>query len=65
MNPDSTFCGRRASAFTRRDFLLRSGAGFGGLALIDLLRGSPLQAALADAPINPLAPQAGQHPAKA
>ena len=66
MNPLSTFCGRRASAFTRRDFLLRSGAGFGGLALLDLLKGSSLQAAMAETrPANPLAPKAGQFPAKA
>ena len=62
MDPDSTFCGRRAAAYSRRDFLLRSGAGFGALALTDLLRGTPLQAALSE---NPLAPKAGQFPAKA
>jgi hypothetical protein len=66
MNPGSTFCGRRESALNRRDFLLRIGAGFGALALIDMLRGTPLQAALAESkPGNPLAPKPGHHPAKA
>src|SRR5207244_5946201 len=37
-------------------------AGFGALALLDMLRGTPLQAALS---VNPLAPKAGQFPAKA
>lgn len=62
METDSTFCGRRALACSRRDFLLRSGAGFGALALADMLRGSPLQAALAE---NPLAPKHEQFPARA
>ena len=65
MNTDSTFCGRRDSALNRRDFLLRSGAGFGALALIDLLNGSSLQAVLAEKDLNPLAPKQGQHKARA
>ena len=41
---------------TRREFLLRSGAGFGALALLDMLRGTPLAAALANSQSpNPLA----------
>src|SRR4051812_7029457 len=63
---DSTFCGRRDSAFSRRDFILRSGAGFGALALLDLLRGSPLQGAIASpASLNPLAPKLGHFAPKA
>src|SRR5262245_3963362 len=38
--------------WTRRDMLLRSGAGFGALALSYLLRARPL---LADPPANPVA----------
>ena len=59
MQDFSSFCGRREQAFTRRDFLKRSGAGFGSLALLDMLRGTPLAAALADgaANLNPLAPK--------
>jgi hypothetical protein len=64
MNFDSTFCGRRDHAWNRRDFLLRTGAGFGALALIDLLRGTPLQAALAESK-NPLAAKKPFHPARA
>jgi hypothetical protein len=62
MNLDSTFCGRRDTAFTRRDFLTRTGAGFGALALTDMLRGTPLQAALAN---NPLAAKPGHVKPKA
>jgi hypothetical protein len=66
MNLESTFCGRRNPVLDRRDFLIRSGAGFGALALIDMLRGTPLQAALAESrPGNPLAPKPGHYPAKA
>ncbi len=67
MNADSTFCGRReAAAVTRRDFLLRSGTGFGALALVDLLRGTPLIGAVASATaVNPLAPKRGPLAAKA
>jgi hypothetical protein len=43
---------------TRRDFLLRGGAGFGALALAYLLRDNPL---LAES-TSPLAPKAGHHP---
>jgi hypothetical protein len=62
MTINSGFCGRRDSALTKRDFLTRTGAGFGALALIDMLRGSPLQAALAN---NPLAAKSGHVKPKA
>ncbi len=67
MQESSSFCGRREQAFTRRDFLMRSGAGFGALALLDMLRGTPLGAALADsAPsLNPLAPKKPHFASKA
>ncbi|MBI4625737.1 MAG: DUF1501 domain-containing protein [Verrucomicrobia bacterium] len=66
MSFTSSFCGRRDPALSRRDFILRGGAGFGALALVDLLRGTPLQAALAAADTgSPLAPKRGHHPAKA
>ena len=58
MQNSSSFCGRREHASSRRDFLLRSGAGFGALALLDMLRGTPLEAALASPQtLNPLAPR--------
>jgi hypothetical protein len=67
MQDFSSFCGRREQAFTRRDFLMRSGAGFGTLALLDMLRGTPLAAALADgaAHLNPLAPKKPHFASKA
>jgi hypothetical protein len=66
MSIDSGFCGRREHAHTRRDFLLRSGAGFGALALLDLLRSTPLIGAVANpASLNPLAAKPGHLPAKA
>ena len=37
MTFESSFCGRREASFSRRDFLTRAGAGFGALALADLL----------------------------
>lgn len=44
--------------FSRRDFLLRGGAGFGALALSYLLRDDPLFAqAAGQTPVNPLAPK--------
>ncbi len=46
---------------SRRDMLLRGGAGFGALALTHLLRDNPLFAE----PAAPLAPKAPQHPATA
>src|SRR5579871_4977273 len=46
---------------TRRDFLLRSGAGFGALALSYLLRNNALFAT----PVSPLAAKEPHYPAKA
>jgi len=66
MSAPSSFCGRRDSALTRRDFLARAGGGFGALALLDLLQGRPLSAASAGGGIvNPLAPKRGPIPARA
>ena len=67
MQDFSSFCGRREQALTRRDFLARSGAGFGALALLDMLRGTPLGAALADTAgsLNPLAPKKPHFASKA
>jgi len=49
---------------SRRDFLLRGGAGFGTLALSYLLGGNPLLAALKKS-ASPLEPRAPHFPAKA
>lgn len=51
------FCGRSERAYSRRDFLVRSGLGFGGLALADLI--SNAFAAEKASAVNPLAPKAG------
>ncbi len=66
MKFQSTFCGRVDAVSSRRDFLLRAGLGFGGLALTDLLANSVLAAAekQASAP-NPLAPRPGHFAARA
>ena len=51
---------------TRREFLLRGGAGFGALALLDLLRGESVGAsAERDDLIAPLRPKVAHFPAKA
>ncbi len=50
---------------TRRDFLLRSGAGFGTVALSYLLGGNPLFAGLTGKSVNPLAPKQPHYPATA
>lgn len=66
MSGDSSFCGRRDTALTRRDFLARAGGGFGALALLDLLQQTSLQGATASAgPVNPLAARRGSFPARA
>src|SRR3954464_4074577 len=66
MSTDSSFCGRREVAFTRRDFLGRAGGGFGALALLDLLQRSSLRAAVPGAAqANPLAAKAGHFAGKA
>ncbi|HMJ90465.1 MAG TPA: DUF1501 domain-containing protein [Candidatus Acidoferrum sp.] len=63
MNSEWFFCGRTERAFSRRDFLMRSGLGFGGLALTDLI--STAFGAETSSPENPLAPKAGHYPARA
>ena len=50
---------------SRRDFLLRGGAGFGTLALSHLLADNPLFAASGTAAVSPLAPKPAQFPATA
>jgi hypothetical protein len=50
---------------SRRQFLKRTGSGFGLLALAALLDQQGLLAAPAAAPVNPLAPHVGHFPAKA
>src|SRR5262249_52345825 len=52
---------------SRRDFLLRGGAGFGALALLDLLRGEATAGASAErqALVAPLKPKATHFPATA
>jgi hypothetical protein len=57
------FCGRTERAFSRRDFLVRSGLGFGGLALADLI--STAFAAEKSSTPSPLAPKPGHVAAKA
>ena len=64
MNPYS--CNRRVTVRTRREFLMRSGMGFGSLALGYLLNQDSVAAAktLLDS-VNPLAPKTPHFPAKA
>ena len=57
-------CGNFEHYSSRRDFLLRGGAGFGALALSDLLADHPLFAAT-PAEVSPLAPKPGHYLAKA
>ena len=64
MNPTHQHCGRFQSITTRRDFLKKAGAGFGMLALADLMGKSNLLAAEPD-PLNPMAPRVAHFPAKA
>lgn len=60
----SSHCGRFEPVLNRRHLLQRAGAGFGGVALLDLLAGQGLLAA--DAPADsPLAPRTLHFPAKA
>ena len=57
---------RNVDSYTsRRDFLLRGGAGFGALALSHLLAENPLLAAPGKPVASPLAPKPPQFPAKA
>ncbi len=66
MNPLLQHCGRIQSSRNRRDFLSRAGAGFGMLALSDILGSSNLLANDEQAAANnPLAPHDGHFPAKA
>src|SRR5712675_558648 len=60
-------CGRYEKFTNRRDFLKKTGAGFGLLALADLLQGDRSLAADSDAlrTIDPMAPRQPHHPAKA
>jgi hypothetical protein len=66
MKPTHQHCGRFESFNTRRDFLKKAGAGFGMLALADLMGNNNLHAA-ASAPdaLNPMAPRVAHFPAKA
>src|SRR5262245_27184921 len=59
MNPPSHHCGRYESFLDRRDFLRKAGAGFGLLALADLLR------AEAPAAHDPMAARQPHFPPKA
>jgi len=71
MSTPSHHCGRYEPFANRREFLKKAGAGFGLLALADLLRGDGLLAAdsaLAGAQsraLNPMAPRPPHHTAKA
>src|SRR3954464_9558906 len=56
------FCGRTERAFSRRDFLVRGGLGFGGLALADLISNA---FAAEKTTTSPLAPKAGHFAARA
>jgi len=58
MNSSNSHCGRYQKFSNRRDFLKKAGAGFGLLALSDLLRADGLLAADAEAAraLNPMAP---------
>ena len=65
MNPTHQHCGRFESFTTRRDFLKKAGAGFGMLALTDLLGIDKLRAASPPEVLNPMAPRIAHFPAKA
>ncbi|HXI51605.1 MAG TPA: DUF1501 domain-containing protein [Candidatus Saccharimonadales bacterium] len=60
-------CGRYLKPANRRDFLAKAGAGFGLLALADLLQGQGLLAGGREtqAALDPMAPRAPHYPAKA
>ncbi|MBI3881940.1 MAG: DUF1501 domain-containing protein [Verrucomicrobia bacterium] len=61
MKPNSDpRCFRSETISTRRDFLLKSGAGFGGLALSHLLAGDRLFAAPTKNILSPVAPKPAQ-----
>ena len=58
-------CGRFARPRSRREFLARAGAGFGALALADLLCGTTSAADDVRDPVAPLAPRAPHFEPKA
>ena len=60
-------CGRYQKFYNRREFLKKAGAGFGLLALADLLRENDLLAAVADGDraLDPMAPRRSLYPPKA
>ena len=63
----SHHCGRYERFTNRRDFLKKAGAGFGLLALADLLQGEGLLAANngPSQPLDPMTPRAPHYPARA
>src|SRR3954470_16416714 len=65
MDPAHQHCGRFASFTNRRDLLKKAGAGFGMLALADLLGKNKLLAADSAGALNPLAPRPALFRAKA
>lgn len=67
MNPLYSHCGRYESFTNRRDFLKKAGAGFGLLALADLLQGGARFAADIELArgVDPMAPPLPHFPAKA
>jgi hypothetical protein len=67
MKPFSSHCGRYEKFTNRRDFLKKAGAGFGMLALADLLQGQALFAAEIEPArsLDPTMPRAPHYPAKA
>ena len=64
MNSRNQHCGRFETFTTRRDFLRKAGAGFGTLALADLLGKENLLALPPDS-LNPMAPRSAPFPARA
>src|SRR5215204_1711243 len=67
MKPLSDHCRRYQAVTNRRDFLKKAGAGFGMLALADLLQGDGLLAADAESAhlLDPMAPRAPHYAPKA
>lgn len=67
MNPPSHHCGRYEKFSNRREFLKKAGAGFGLLALADLLEGQGLLAADVEPEriLDPMAPRQSHYPGKA
>ena len=65
MDPLYQHCGRFEHFTGRREFLKKAGAGFGALALAELLgQGTPAAAESLDS-LNPMAPRPAPFPAKA